>query len=45
MCEKFLFSAGNRQVSSCTGGTLEVHFNVEVERERKMEREKKDKHT
>lgn len=36
MCEKFVFSAGNAHVSSCTSGKFGVHTNAKVwERERK----------
>lgn len=39
MCEKFIFSAGNTHVSSCTSGKFGVYTNAELERERERERE------
>lgn len=37
MCEKFIFSAGNTHVSSCTSGKFGVYTNAELQRERERE--------
>ena len=40
MCEKFVFSAGNTHVSSCTSSKFGVQTNSEAERKREIEEER-----
>lgn len=39
-CEKFVFSAGNTHVSSCTSSKFGVHTDIEAERKRWRQRER-----